>query len=201
MKNILLLLFLLVAGNITVHSQTQYHHYLDSTSEWHVFMVGGSPSESDITYLNIYLDGDTLIGSNWYYRQRYTRLDSVYTQSVNYGATSSFDSWLIREDSTGKILHYVGGTERLMNDWGHMPSLGDSFANSNCVVALVDSVYLGTMPLRRIRPLDDSGNALWTRGYVEGVGETFLPCAMGYEANDGLSATRDKDIHCRLAIP
>jgi hypothetical protein len=67
----------------------------------------------------------------------------------------------------------------MMFDWAKY-TIGDTFQYSGsavCTIARIDTVYMGSMPLKRMLPAIPFDTTLYTRGYVEGVGLTAWPCS------------------------
>lgn len=162
-------------------AQTQYHYYYDSTSELHITDGQSGTVNWTSIYQTVYFDGDSLIGNKWYYRQ-YT-LQLTYTSCwmcpIDTDTVLSSPVF-VREDSLHKIWYYypIAAVEVLYDDFSSFLNIGDTFPHSQCPVAIIDSIYLGTLPLKRIRPFENSDSLQATRGIVEGIGSTSsLPCS------------------------
>ncbi|MEO6832103.1 MAG: T9SS type A sorting domain-containing protein [Chitinophagaceae bacterium] len=184
MKKSILLALLLVILTLSTRAQTKYHYYFDSTSVFKEYAgFGFNGFYATNSYYTHYFDGDSLIGSNWYYRQYEYRLDSIFDWNGFIDTLTRLQAmYFVREDSSHKIWLFnpAIGYDILQNDWGNMQAIGDTFQYSgNCVVAQVDSVYLGSMALKRVRPAYNNDSINFTRGDVEGVGRTGTVCGLG----------------------
>ena len=179
-----LLLLFAMAASLVSNARMSYHHYYDSTTQWREYEGGWNGLYGYSHHYTHYFDGDTTIGSKQYYKQQTLRLDSVFGMWPSTG-TASFRSGYIREDSTHKVWYYdlSKSQEALLFDYGVAVKPGDTFQYYNCTVGHIDSVYLGSMPLKRVRPLINNDSLLWTRGWVEGIGWTGPVCGTGIEGN------------------
>lgn len=178
---------ILIAGlttNISL-SQITYSKYLDNTCEWNIYKFAGfldancgsitnNVGEYEIFYqtksgfrhsfIKYYIDGDTLIINKWYYKLYLLGRDSIVcpdtTKIKNY--TRFFMA--IREDYSKRIYYYhaYGNTERLL--WDFNIEMGDTI-RKNCVIEKIDTIWLGTMPLKRFYCSCSDNNII-----IEGVG-------------------------------
>ncbi|MBA3683302.1 MAG: T9SS type A sorting domain-containing protein, partial [Bacteroidetes bacterium] len=122
---------------------------------------------------SFYINGDTLINGNRYYKQQ------KITVSTLPWPTPSGPSY-IREDPTLKQYLYnpQTNTETVQYDWNQYLSLsvGSPFPSTSCTVTAIDSVLLGTRYLKRWHGPNSSGTSTNVATpapsfIVEGIGE------------------------------
>jgi hypothetical protein len=155
--------------------------YLDSTSKWYEFHGGSNGITYYKDYNNYYLDGDTIIAGNNYYKLFWNQIDSVWDAFsgsflfVNYYNNVYLGS--LREDSLKRfyIMFPTQSVESLQFDFNL--STGDSLPNMNSnygcnnppnTVTYIDTVYLGTQPLKKFH-LPPS---LFNKSLYEGIGSS-----------------------------
>lgn len=151
-----------------IFAQVTYFNYLDHTSQWNytVFTeLYNFPCGADeITYSSIthYMDGDTLIGNNWYYKLYRAKTDSIMCGGYTSVTSDIYFERGIREDSQNRIYGNQGGGDLLI--WDFNISIGDTI-NSTCPVINIDTVWLGSRPLRRFHCDCSINNKI-----IEGIG-------------------------------
>jgi Secretion system C-terminal sorting domain len=184
MKRILFILSLLMIIK-TSNAQITYFDYLDYTSEWRSYGGGFNGVYFIEEYATTYFDGDTIINGNTYYKRYVYSNTNMYT-------SPTFNLYLtgptfIREDNTKKFYEYSvsTSTETVVFDNQIVIAsiLGNSYPelNANCSILLIDTIYLGTRPLKHIRGINYTPS-----GQLEGVGIVGASCALGVEGSVNL---------------
>ncbi|HRP40387.1 MAG TPA: T9SS type A sorting domain-containing protein [Chitinophagales bacterium] len=155
-KLLLVILYSLLFLPQNNFAQPLYSHFIDSTSQWlevygyaipytgycnpNPYLANGR------TYTEYSVSGDTIISGNHYFKLHVESNDSLFCQG---GAvivtTSQGNNGYIREDNTGKFYSYSNGSDILF--WDFNINIGDSLPE--CKVASIDSVWLGSTPLKR----------------------------------------------------
>jgi hypothetical protein len=189
MKKITLaLLFLLTLNG---YSQISYFNYLDYTSEWRYYGGGWNGINAYDSYETRYFDGDETINGVVYYKMYSSSVVTQYNPPFGstYSTIYAGGPYYMREDSTGKFyqLSTDGISEDITFDSGPIVAaqLGDPFpyAGATCNVETIESVYLGTTPLKKVKGVNTGNNT----GSVEGVGFVGLACATSIEGGGGLN--------------
>jgi len=89
----------------------------------------------------------------------------------------------LREDSLNRFytIYKNDSVEQLINDFNLQ--INDTFPNSNsCTIYKIDTVYLGSSPLKRFQPQ----SLTFGQGVIEGIGNTGPICGIGIEGNESL---------------
>lgn len=184
MKKLLFILSLLIIIK-TSNAQVTYFDYLDYTSEWRNYGEGWNGVYFIEEYATTYFDGDTIInGSTYYKRYVYTNTNMYTYPTFNLYLTGPT---FIREDNDKKFYEYSVSTNLetvfFDNQIVIASILGDPYPEfgSNCTISLIDTMYLGTRPLKQIRGLNYTPS-----GQLEGVGTVGASCALGIEGGVNL---------------
>lgn len=179
-----LITILLVISTLNSKSQIPYSNYLDYTTEWYYLHAGVFGFEVFYYFRTIYIDGDTVINNQSYFKQYYVQKDSVFSSLVPGPAvvTTKGPVFLkaIREDSMKRFYRFDTNfaSEELVIDFNLR--INDTFLNNSCTVYKIDTVYFGSIPLKRFQP----EYLHIGQGVIEGIGNTGRPiCGIGYEAN------------------
>lgn len=190
MKKIKILFFVLTLNFFTFlcSGQVTYSHYIDYSSRWNYMLASVYYNYSCNTFstnyslLTYYISGDSLIGTNWYYKLYIQRRDSIVCPSGytlnNYG----YFLFCIREDSLKRILiaDGIGNPDGILMDFNL--SVGDTIKGNP--ISSIDTVWLGSTPLKRFNI-----NCIPNSYLIEGVGANtslFNPhyCSSGIEYSD-----------------
>ncbi|WP_081909412.1 T9SS type A sorting domain-containing protein [Aureispira sp. CCB-QB1] len=145
---------------------------LDSTSTWKILRNGHNSLGAYKEYITISIDGDTTIQSKVYYKLYQHGIDS--TNNWTGGTTTSLVPksfyGLIREDNNKFYSYQLSGQESLLYDFTKL--VGDTITHyCTDTVAFIDTVFLGTTPLRRWNfPTYSDMNS-----YIEGIGAVSEP--------------------------
>jgi hypothetical protein len=200
MKKILFLITVFFCFAFSAKSQITYHHYLDTTYELRYYYAGWN-MYTTINYRTTYFDGDTSINGNWYYKVYTRQLDSAFSTPMQVD-TMLHGPEFWREDTLGNILYFDADNnyEDTAWKWGEINTwnVGDYYYS--CQIAYVDTIYLGTEPLRRWRGSDTTeliGGA--DRGIVEGVGQTAIMCGLGIEGNGWIACYKRNNIELQFS--
>lgn len=175
MKKILLL-FILIVSIHSIKAQITYFNYLDYTVQSRSHGTGWSE-----VYDTDYFDGDTLINSKHYYK-KYTLRKWITTQ--NPPANTLYGPVFIREDSTQKFWSYSTfyNTEIQNFDFHTIDTvnLNDTLPSpgANCTIGIIDTLYLGTRPLRHVANINYPNG-----GVVEGIGPIGNICGQSIETS------------------
>lgn len=195
MKKYFGILILIVFCKVAL-AQQPYSRYIDYTSEWYEVRVGFVSNDGACApnqnfgseKWNLYrrhIIGDTTISGNNYFILQTDRRDS--TRCVLGGSIFTFNQnpeyHFIREDSSGKVFHFVNNTDNLL--WDFNLQIGDSIPA--CKIVSVDSVWLGNEPRKRFH-CDCAANNFLIEGVgcPEGLYKTFSLCSIGIETNSYL---------------
>ncbi|MBW6482564.1 MAG: T9SS type A sorting domain-containing protein [Vicingaceae bacterium] len=184
MKKILFMLSLLMIIK-TSNAQITYFDYLDYTSEWRSYGGGWNEVYFIEEYTTTYFDGDTTINGNTYYKRYVYSNTNMYT-------SPTFNLYLtgptfIREDNNKNFYEYsvLTNTETVAfdNQLVIAGTLGSPYPelNANCSIILIDTIYLGTRPLKHIRGINYTPS-----GQLEGVGTVGASCALAVEGSVNL---------------
>lgn len=189
-KIILAVLFFFFASKC--FSQAPYSNYWDETSEWRYVSGGWNGFQGYTDYTTTYFDGYEVIAGVSYWKE-YTRRTEVttdpWTGGTNIQTTFYTQPILTREDAAGNFYRVVpdSGVEVLTfsNQQILDAVVGDTFpvAGASCPVSTIETNYLGTRPLKRIKGSITGNNA----GTLEGVGHVGNNCSMGIEYNGGIN--------------
>ncbi len=165
-------------------AQVTYTNYVDTSSLWHVELVSGyfdfgcGSFATQYSSLIFFVDGDTMIDGNWYHKLYTNRKDStVCMDDVTINTSTSYTLGL-REQLPKSIYSINGFGDELL--WDFDISLGTTLPG-DCVINLIDTVFLGDTPLQRFHCPCFANNMA-----IEGVGASsgFLDviyCAVGIE--------------------
>lgn len=166
-------------------SQVTYFHYFDYSSKWNGFagyFAYNSVCDYSVTHFSFsteYIAGDTMLGGNWYYKKYVFKKDSILCPSSTYVILYTEGPQMIREDSFSRVYYWddFNSVEQLR--WDFNKSVGDTIG---CEVSSIDTIWLGTMPLRRFHcscssPIDTN------EFIVEGLGASETLCGTGFEYN------------------
>jgi hypothetical protein len=183
MKKIIITSLFLAAQKISF-SQTLYAHYLDATSEWRFFAYNEVSNPVVYDSYTLYFDGDTVINGNAYYialenhhkifEDRFTlaRTYSDYIQRAGF----------VREDSNG-IFYWNNDVwqdhQQLLNS--QVDSVFPTWTMSGCYIDSIDTVYLGSVPLKRIL-----SNGSFLSYAIEGIGN-IRACVFILEGGGGIA--------------
>ena len=184
MKKTLLTFFLLIIIK-TSNAQITYFDYLDYTSEWRNYGGGWNGVYFIEEYATTYFDGDTIINGNTYYKRYIYSNTNLYT-------SPAFNLYLtgptfIREDNAKKFYEYSpsSNTESVVFDNQIVIGsiIGDPYPapGAICSISLIDTIYLGTRPLKHIRGINYTPS-----GQLEGIGTVGASCALGTEGGGNL---------------
>lgn len=199
MKTLYLFFFCLIIGNIsslqTNAQNTPPFNYLDYSCEWYNYH-SSSLQYDHFTYEIIYIDGDTLINDELYFKRYYAKKDSIVPlnilsneETVVRTTTGYFDA--IREsDSKQFYVVYKGReTENLLIDFGL--ELGDNLPDflDECMVQYIDTVLLGNRPLQQYHPYTTNSDG----AILEGVGQTGPLCSISIEGSNRVCAFRKQE--------
>ena len=186
-------LFTLVPLSSTTAQITPYSHYLDASCTWYEFGLGSRLNETIKSYITYFIDGDTVINNQAYFKQYYVRRDSNISWlnprifSVTTQGRTYFQA--LREDSLDRFyrISHRANAETLIHDFRLLPN--DLFPNESCTISSIDSVILGTSPLKRFH-----SSAVPSGGKViEGIGATGLLCGIGIESSFQLVCFQKQD--------
>ncbi len=176
-KNMLRIILLLIVN--TGFSQGN-SNYIDETSEWKSYRGGWGES----IYSTFYIDGTETFNGVLYYKTY--RNDHKIATNIFFGGTTitdeTFGPGYLRE-SNGQflILDISDNSEYIWFDNQTLinSQIGDtySFYGTNCTVESSETIYLGSIPLKRIGGLNSVGYT----GAVEGIGEIGAVCSAGFE--------------------
>lgn len=172
-------------------SQTPYSNYWDATSEWR-YVAGGWDGFHGFTYYTTtYFDGYQVVNGISYWKE-YTRQTTV---TGNWDGTTSTETVfydqpiLTREDAAGNFYRVVPDTGQEVLSFSNQQiidaQLGQTFPaqGASCNVESIETDYLGTRPLKRVKGPITGNNT----GTLEGVGVIGNNCAMGIEFNGGIN--------------
>lgn len=169
---------------------SQGFSYLNNTSEWRY--DGSSQdglNEYDILY-TVYFDGsETINGISYFKEYRLKYMTTYYWDGSIVSDTNLFGPLYRREDSSGKFYIYNSFTnsddiyfdnQLVLN--AQIGSPFPLFQGSTCSVQNIETVYLGTQPLKKINGSLISAST----GSVEGIGEVYPSCNLPIEGNPTL---------------
>lgn len=182
MKQLTFLLLFLFTG-LLAFAQKPYSHYLDYSSEWYLYQKGNDGFRETKTYRTEFIDGDTIIGGQSYFKRYIIRLDSIFPHNPPSSPYSQVSGprylYAMREDSSRQIFRRDGLAFPDQPLYEHGLQVGDSIFNTlNCLITLIDSVYLGSTSLKRWHPTP----GIWNGKIVEGVGFTGPVCGGSFHA-------------------
>lgn len=157
--------------------------YLDYSSLWHFHAAGWNGVYNYETFTTTYIDGDTSVNGQYYYKQFrsvHTITNSVDNTYMLYGPN------LLREDTNGDFLYYYNGSEstNLFNANIAAANVGDSFPapGATCNVENIEYLSLGTQTLKHLYGAVNMPQA----GIAEGIGYVGPTCSLGVEGNEVL---------------
>ncbi len=192
-------------------SQTQIYNYLNHTSAWGVHSDGVDFSNNKYkSHYKYYMNGDTVIASNLYYKLFKTGVDSVYHLTNNTSSATLYDKYVGALREGYNCFYFIFSNDSLpimLFDFkldvtypslSHVPNM---YANNGCAKPLVDynnvnQYYLGTT-LRSLFIF--SQPYLWNLyegiGSVKDILEPSSMCGVGFEYNSFLSCyTKDNNL-------
>lgn len=153
--------------------------YIDSTSTWYELSGSFDGFNIYVTHSKYYIDGDTLLMGNNYYKVYIDQIDSIWDFFTNnFTSTITSNHYYmggLREDSLKRFYFFymTQNAELLLFDFN--VTLGDTLpdmeSNYGCnippdTVTAIDTVYLGTQPVRHF-----SLSSYWKSMY-EGIGSS-----------------------------
>lgn len=182
MKTCLQLLIFTCISSLS-NAQITNSIYLDYSSVWHYYMSGWNGIYGFESFTTSYIDGDTTVNGQDYYRQfRY-----VHTITNSMPPSDSYQLYgpgLIREDANHNFVIYNNGSESLLLDNVTIAAAntGDPFPapGATCNVENVVSLSLGSQPIKQ---LHGSVN-MPVVGIAEGIGYVGPICAVGVEGSE-----------------
>ncbi len=203
MKQLTTLIFFFAIIN-SAGSQTQIYNYLNHTSAWGVHSGGTDFSNNEYrSHYRYYMNGDTVIASNLYYKLFKAGVDSVYHLTTNTSSATFYDKYVgaLREDN--KCFYFIFSNDsvsiklfdfNLNVTYPNLSPVPNMYANDGCAKPLVDfnttfnQYYLGTIGKHLFT---FSQPFLWN--LYEGIGSTKdileqgSMCGIGFEYNSYLS--------------
>lgn len=220
-----LILFFVIINSVS--SQTQIYNYLNHTSAWGVHSGGvdGVSNDKYQSHYKYYMNGDTLIASNLYYKLFKAGVDSVYHLTNNTSSATFYDKYIgaLREDNYKCFYFIFSGDTSIIKlfdfnlnvTYPNLTPVPNMYANDGCAKPLVDinntnNLYLlGTIPKHLYI---FSQPFLWN--LYEGIGSTKdilehgSMCGIGFEYNSYLSCyskdnnlvTIDNTYPCNLTL-
>jgi hypothetical protein len=179
MKTLLnLTLFLTLTSGLK--AQITNSVYLDYTCQWHFYASGWTGIHSFEEFTTVYMDGDTTIGGQQYYKQFRYRYSNTYTYpSYVYDLTGPY---FVREDAGGNSYYYslYYGIESLFMDNVAIAAanVNDSMPvpGSSCTVSSIVNHSIASQTLHQLMGINYNPG-----GLLEGVGYVGPVCAIGVE--------------------
>lgn len=178
-KSIISFVLVLFAAVNCVVAQP-YSNYLNYTVRWHWKGGSGNGLQYQHTWINYYMNGDTTINNNTYFKVNMLKKDSIVNLMFpNSPLVYYFDgySYALREDSTKKFYVFLQNetSEHLEADFNL--TVGDTFPNTvpPCFVGSVDTLF----SLKRWKPQTLLGG----KGVLEGIGLSGPLCSVMIEGN------------------
>ncbi len=195
MKNlyILTLLFISTFG----FSQMPYSNYWDATSEWRYISGGWSGFYGYTAYTTTYFDGYEVVNGISYWKE-YTHRTEVRTYMNGTTSTETIlypEYILTREDAAGNFYRRRIDWNYEVLNFSNQPiidaQIGQTYPTQGaaCNVESIETNYLGSRPLKRIKGPITGNNA----GTLEGVGPVGNNCAMGIEYNGGINCYKKQN--------
>lgn len=178
-------LSLLAFTLIFVNSNAQITNsvYLDYSSLWHYHAAGWNGVFAYETYTTAYIDGDTSVNGQDYYKQfRYVHTITYSTPQND--AYMLYGPSLVREDASNNFVYYYNGSESLFLDNSSIASasIGDPFPapGATCTVESMVNQTIGSQTVNHLYGAVNMPQA----GIVEGIGYAGPTCALGVEGNE-----------------
>jgi len=206
MKQLTAFILLLVVIN-NAKAQTQIYNYLNHTSAWGVHSGGTDFSNNEYrSHYRYYMNGDTVIASNLYYKLFKAGVDSVYHLTTNTSSATFYDKYVgaLREDS--KCLYFIFSNDSVsiklfdFNLVYNFP-VPNMYANGNCTKPIIDvanvkQYQLGSITrYKYIFPLTLNWNLYEGIGSIGDILEQGTMCGIGFEYNSYLSCyTKDNNL-------
>jgi hypothetical protein len=203
MKKRILILIVILFCNFS-YSQTYYSYYFDESSEWRFYDGGWNGVCSFEQYDTTYFDGFETINGFVYYKQYRNSSITYYNHPFQgtYTENYLYGPGYVREDIDGKIWYFdtENNTEVLSSDNQEIinAQIGDLFpsqsASANCFVGSIETIMLGTIPLKKILGTNVASNS----GAMEGIGYIGTPCGAIFEGVSYLNCYTKQSIEIQF---
>jgi len=196
MKKITLsVLFALIS--FSVFSQEPYSNYWDATSEWRYVSGGWDGFHGFTYYTTTYFDGYEVIDGISYWKEyTYRREVTTAWDGTPIDETILFPDYILtREDEAGNFYRRRIEWDYEVLSFRNQPiidvQIGQTYPTQGaaCNVESIETNYLGSRPLKRIKGPITGNNA----GTLEGVGAVGNNCAMGIEYNGGINCYKKQN--------
>jgi hypothetical protein len=179
-----LLLFALTS--IDSGAQITNSVYLDYSSLWHFHGAGWNGIYGYETFTTTYIDGDTTVNGQDYYKQ-YRYVHTITNSTPVSETYQLYGPSLLREDTDHNFVYYYNGSESmfLFNDSIAGSNIGDPFPalGANCNVENI--VYL-TIGGQTVKHVYGTVNNMTAAGIAEGIGYIGPTCGLGVEGNENM---------------
>lgn len=168
---------------VNSNAQISNSVYLDYSSLWHFHGSGWNGVYGYETFTTSYMDGDTTVNGQDYYKQ------FRYVHTITYSTPTSetyvlYGPGLVREDASNNFVYYYNGSESVFLDNATIAAanVGDPFPapGATCTVESVINHTIGTQTVNHLYGAVNMPEA----GIVEGIGYAGPTCALGVEGNE-----------------